>query len=433
MVDLCKGVPMPLNRIQAFGYFEECNWKKCIGPFDQRQPVKMTDWQKLDKKAYGPIEAIDFCRRVDPNAKFTWNVNMKTDSPEDSADLVEFLTGDGTKPRGTTNWAKRRIELGLPAPAQVVIWEMGNEVDWTNPPKRMNVNDYIEKSRKHLEAIRSVDPNAKIALHAATAPWAYKQRFKEDWREWHRTILKQMGPEIDYIAFHPYYSGHAIAYIEEHLNIIRDDIAASSNPKIKIFISEHATWPPDLGKKETWYKVQTLSAALSVSHFLSVLLVREDIGAATFHCFTHGGGLWGLIDVDKKSKERFKTAFADLFTMLNQGLGENVVRTTVSGDNIPMKGDGEKTLFVATAMTTKDGLNLLLVNREPAAPRQINFTFDSKYTLVKETIFTAPEMDTYNTGAVKNNFITEKTVNVENFKTYLMPPKSVVLLTLRGK
>lgn len=431
VVELCKDIPMPLNRIQAFGYNENTRWKRCIGSFADRQPVQMTGWEKSEKKAYGPVEAVDFCLRVDPKAKFTWCVNIKSDTPDDTADLVEFLTGDGSKPRGEKNWAKLRIAYGLPNPVPVAIWEMSNEVDWANPPKRMSVNEYIERCKKHIAAIRGIDPDAKIALHAASAPWAYRQRFNEDWRDWHRTILKQLGPEIDYISFHPYYSGNPVSYVEMFLDTLRDDIAASSNPKIKIFISEHATWPPNIDKKDTWHNVQTLSSALAVSHFLSRLLVREEVGAATYHCFTHGGGLWGLLDVGKAKKERFTTAFADLFKMLSRGLGDNVVRAAVSGDRIPLPGNGEKTFFVATAMTTKDGLNLLLVNREPAASRTIDFTLNYKYALTKETVFTAPAMNTYNTESVKNTFVTEKPAAVEDFHSYIMPPKSVVILTLR--
>jgi len=434
VVDRCRGIPMPLNRIQAFGYYPATRWKQCLGPFESREAVKMNEWEAPAKKAYGPVEALAFCLRVDPSARFTWNIHVKSDAPEDSADLVEFLTGDGAKPRGATNWARFRIEGGVLRPVAVAIYEMGNEVDWANPPKRMAVGDYIERSRRHLRAIRSVDPGAKIALHAATAPWAYEQRFKEDWRDWHRTILRELGDSIDYLSFHPYYSGLPISMIEGYLDTIRDDIrSVTGSDRIKVFISEHATWPKDIAKRDTWYEVLTLSAALSVTHFLSRLLARPEIEAATFHGFTHGGGLWGLIDVGKETKVRYPTVFADLFKLLGRGMGEQVLATAVSGDKIPEATDGEKTRFAATAMSTPGGMQLLLVNREPAAPRAIDFSFRGRYALVHEAVLTAPSLRSHNTEFITNAFVTERALPGEGLASYLMPPKSVVVLTLRKK
>jgi hypothetical protein len=179
--------------------------------------------------------------------------------------------------------------------------------------------------------------------------------------------------------------------------------------------------------------VLTLSAALSVTHFLSRLLARPEVDAATFHCFTHGSGLWGLLDVGKETKVRYTTVFADLFKLLQRGMGRDVVACEVSGEKINQATDGEKSLFCATAMTTEGGLNLLLVNREPAAPRAIDFSFAGKYDLVHETLFTAPSMRSHNTEFITNAFVTEKSMRVESVKSYLMPPKSVVLLTLRRR
>lgn len=428
-----KNIPMPANRIQVFGYFETTRWKKCLGPFDDRMVANWYAWDKGSKKAYGPIEAIDLCRRFDPKAEFIWVINP-WDPPEDSADLVDFLTGDPAKPRTSGNWAKKRVELGIEKPIRVILYEFGNEVEWANPPKRMGVEEYIERCRKHLNAIRSVDPNAKFAPHAATAPWAYQQRFKEDWRDWHTAILRELGGSIDYLALHPYYSGIPISYVEDFIDALRDDIAASPGAgRVKIYISEHATWPKDISKKDTWYTVNTLSSMLSVSHFLGRMLQRPDVAIATYHCFTHGGGLWGLVDVGNETGDRFTTATADLFCMFRDDLGDTVVKTGVTGDKIPMPGTGEKTWFTATAMTTKAGLSLFLVNREPAAPRAVDLTFARQYSLVKETVFTAASMRSHNTEFITNNFVTVKNTTVNDITRYLMPPKSAVFLQLKRK
>jgi len=432
-----QGLPMTLNRIQVFGYFPNVKWKQCIGPFEERGLVKFNQWDPWEKKAYGPIEAVDFCQRVDPKAQFSWVVNLVSETPEDNADLAEFLTGTGESKRGLTNWGKLRKDLGLAKPVPVVIWEMGNEVEWASASNRMPLQTYIDLCKKNIAAIRSVSPQAKIAMHAATAPWGYEKRFNEDWKVWHRKILEQCGNEIDYISMHPYYSGLPIAYMETFMDTVRNDILSiTGTNRIKIYVSEHSTWPPDINKQESWFNVQTLSSCLSVSHFFVRLLQREDIGAATYHCFTSGNRLWGIVQVGKETQKLYRSGFSDVFTIFSKYLGEDVVESTVRGEAIDVSDTslgGEKTLFVTAATTTKDGLNLFLVNRDVSAKRKIDFIFGESYLLKRETVFTAPSPRSHNTEFITNQFVTEREFPGAPFDQYLMPEKSLVVLQLKKK
>lgn len=85
-------------------------------------------------------------------------------------------------------------------------------------------------------------PDAKFAAHAVTAPW--NERSEGKWPEFNRIVLRELGPELSYISFHPYYRGMPPSAIAPYIESLRQDIAACPNPKIRIFISEHGKWPP---------------------------------------------------------------------------------------------------------------------------------------------------------------------------------------------
>ncbi len=426
---LAKVVPLPLNRLAHYNGFR---WKHAVGPLEARIPGKFESWDKNAVNACGPAELIGAIRTADPSARFIWTVNLESDTPEDAADLAEFLTGDGSvNHNGGTDWAKLRIESGLREPVPVVTWELGNEVEWRDSAKRMPLADYIERCRKIISAIRAVQPTATFAPHAATAPWAYKERFNEDWRDWHRTILRELGNDISYLAFHPYYYGYPTSLIEEYLNVIRDDInQITGGDRVKIYISEHGLWPGQLKGQpweKTWHTTHALMGCLATAQFSNRLYARPDIGLATYHCFS--AGPWGMVYRGKQTKKLYTTGIADMFRLYNAAVGGHVLASTVSGDwTDPTKGDLSLTV---TAMETKDGVNLIIVNREPSTKRLISFSFKGSYDLVRSACLTAPAMQSYNDEHEKRVVLSESSEVVKDFSSYEMPAKSVVTLYLK--
>ena len=424
------GLRFPLTRIGGSDG-QEFEWKKAVGPLSERKTQKLTPGDAGSIKRMGPLEWVRVSLAVDPKASFVPTLNLLTDTPEDNADLAELLCGDGkTNPNGGTNWAERRIAFGLKAPVPVAVWEVGNEMDWIGE-KRLTQAQYIARCKKTIAAIRVVVPNAKFAVHAATAPDnPIHKKDPEGWAGWHRAVLKELGPDIDYIVLHTYYGNQterSLALTQE----LRSDIKSiTGTNRIGIFHSEHAFYPSKPQDKTVpwsvnWYQTHALSGCLVTAQWINQMLAAPDV-IASYWCLQ--GGPWGLVYPDKTTGALWTTGMFDLYKLLDAGMGDTVVASDTTGE----RTNNKTTTFTATVMQTKSGsLRVLLVNREPNTVRDVAFAFGKKYRLIEETCLSGETLDSVNTPTEKNvTVVTRKPVDKKPLVKYAMPAKSVAVLTL---
>ncbi|MBI4976429.1 MAG: hypothetical protein HZC28_03045 [Spirochaetes bacterium] len=436
MRNVLATIPAPLNRIIMYvgsADPQSFRWKYAVGPMESRTAAKFTAWDKPLTAACGPAELIGAVRGGYAPARFIWTLNMRNDTPEDAADLAEFLTGDGSSPRGATNWAKLRIDGGAKQPVDIVTFELGNEEEWVSGSNRMSISDYVDRCRKMIAAVRSVYPKATFAPHAATAPWGYSRFKGEDWRDWHRTLLRELGNDISYLAFHPYYYGYPTSVIETYFDVIRDDVKnITGSDRIKLYISEHGLWPAQKqGERweKTWYTTHALMGCLATAQFINRLYARDDIGLATYHCFN--AGPWGLVYRGKQTKALYTTGIVDMFRLYNDAMGANVLSSTVTGDwTDPAKDDVSCTV---TATDSKDGINLIIVNREKITKRDAVFSFKGRYDLIRSVTLTAPSVHSYNDENEKRIMVKDDAPVMADFSAYTVPEKSIVALYLKRR
>lgn len=321
------------------------------------------------------------------------------------------------------------------SPVPVEIWELGNELDWSAKNEVMNISSYISKCRKIIKSVRKIDPNAKIAVQAATAPWSRKRfyGYRENWRNWHRKLLYEIGPLIDYIAFHPYYLGISLSKIEKYLDDIKEDIKnITGKNRIKLFISEHAVWPskpinPLKKWSDNWHQTHSLGGCLGTANFLNLMLSRTDIGAMCYHCFS--GGPWAVILRGKKSGALYTTGIYTLLKIYQQIIGDTVVKADIYKDGDEIKSDKIKLSVVATL--TPKGLKIIVVNRGKFF-RNVIFKFNNRYNIVNISKIFADSIDNHNkeTGA-EIKFMSLNKASNQIFDSALIPPETILFFDLR--
>ncbi len=419
---LSHDVGFSLNRMSG-SESQKFKWKAAIGPFEGRAPQKLWSWAKTEPILCGPIEWIEWLEAQNPDASVAWVVNMAQDSAEDMRDLAEFLVTEDTP------WGARRAELGLGKAVNVKIWELGNEMDWVQ--HKWTVDHYIEEARKAIAAIRSVDPNAVFAAHASTSPWhpSYQQEGK-DWRDWHREVLRELGDEIDYIAFHPYYSGIPIEMVDRYIGHLEEDIQeVTGSNRIGIFISEHARWPaqPKTGEwRDNWFQTHSLDGCLATSLFIARCMQRPSVTAAVYHSFSDGP--WGLLYRDRSTNRLYSTGMMEVFRLLSDIRGDYLPQVNISGlESDPSRPDFA---FTVSAVASDSELALLVVNRGGA--RQANFSFEKQYHLKKGSILTADSLDAFNSSEEKplEYKKAEFDVGEPPFTQITIPEYSISLITL---
>ncbi|WP_419999543.1 hypothetical protein [Streptomyces boninensis] len=130
MVELAKKTNLKLVRYPGGTVANLFDWKKSIGPQDQRGCQVGGGFvggaEPMDS-AYGPDENERFVDAI--GARTTIMTNGTTQTPRDAADYVEYMNAKpGANPNGGTDWAKVRAANGHPDPYDIDVWEVGNEL-----------------------------------------------------------------------------------------------------------------------------------------------------------------------------------------------------------------------------------------------------------------------------------------------------------------
>jgi alpha-L-arabinofuranosidase len=452
-IDL-KDLPLPFERL-AGADSQQFQWKKAVGPFPTRTDQNLPPGKhKKTIMGFGPVEWVVMCKKIDRATSFIYCLNYLTDSYESAGDLAEFFTGDGkSNPNGGINWAKKRMDCGLKDPVNIEVWELGNEIDLryrkNQQMKHAGLKEktakYIADSKEFIKSIKKVHPQAKFAALSGSAPWGKNHWSSlEDWRYWHREILKEIGQDIDFITFHPYYLGLGIGKMESYIDIITQDIKEiTGSDRITILLTEHSTWPFDIKKRQDWYKTYALTSCLGVGMFITRMLQRPNIAGANYHCIS--GGPWGLVYGSVNTADRspkgmiripelegkiFTTSMFDFFKTIYQGFGKSVVACSIKGEQTDYKkGDFS---FSVSAMKTDKGLNLIIINRTENIVRKADFSFMKKYKLVKRIIFTGDSLLSVNDFRRKEVTVYTEDMHEKFSGEYIIAPRSMYILFLEN-
>ncbi|RYG17585.1 alpha-L-arabinofuranosidase, partial [bacterium] len=142
--------------VNAPGY----RWKSMIGDPDRRPPYA-GHWYSCSTNGFGIFDFLRFCEKAKLRASFAINVD---ETPEDAADLAEYLTGPVTSP-----WGRRRAQDGHPTPYRVDSIEIGNEEAIGNPDAEALAR-YATRFRLLADAIHRKNPNLKLVCGAWWVP-----------------------------------------------------------------------------------------------------------------------------------------------------------------------------------------------------------------------------------------------------------------------
>ncbi|MDR2882301.1 MAG: glycoside hydrolase family 97 catalytic domain-containing protein [Alistipes sp.] len=205
------------------GYVAQYNWKWAIGPQKDRQRWPHWMWLDYDQNAFGTDEFIRFCREI--NTEPVMVVRVGFDRPEeelegiyqDALDWVAYCNEPATGA-----WGSKRAANGHPEPYNIKYWEIDNEM-W-----EMGIEKYEAAVRKFSEGMRRIDPTIKIIVCGG---------FPED-----AEFIERSANYFDYMSLHHYEGANGYATGPERLRTqyqrYADMFAASSNPNIKLYISE---------------------------------------------------------------------------------------------------------------------------------------------------------------------------------------------------
>jgi alpha-L-arabinofuranosidase len=168
---------------------QDYRWQWAVGPRDQRLTWTNLSWKNEPEPSdFGTDEFVAFARAAGAEPSITVNVEGRGATVEEAAAWVEYCNGPVTSKYGAM-----RAANGHPAPFAVRIWEVGNEIwgDWVRG--HSNAETYARNYNRYAKAMRAVDPTIKLIAVG------------DNNMNWNRTVLREAGASIDYLAIHHYY------------------------------------------------------------------------------------------------------------------------------------------------------------------------------------------------------------------------------------
>ena len=193
-VDALKELKVTNMRWPGGNFLMGYDWKDGVGPKDQRPTRVNLAWGGVDNNHVGTDEWLKLNKSI--GSENILAVNLGLGSILDAAYLVEYCNY-----KGGTYYSDLRGKNGHPAPYDVKIWDLGNEVDglpWELGHK--NAEDYVETAREAAKAMIAVDPKIKFVGSGSSY-------YSGDWLHWNQTVLNGIGDKITYLSIHRYWEG----------------------------------------------------------------------------------------------------------------------------------------------------------------------------------------------------------------------------------
>ncbi len=343
-------------------------WKESLGDFNSRGNQSL--WGTTGKITEGMAEWLETLYAGCEHPRVAYVVNLVNDTYENLADVVEFLTGDGTvNYNGGINWAEERIKLGFEEPVDIYTWEIGNELDWRNPP--WTAEEYLEAAEKAIDIIKSIDPDGKIALFAATDYWAGG----DGSQRWHRLFLEKLGDRIDYVSLHYYYPPGWIRRADANFEKLEKDILEiTGSDRIKIYYSEQAPAPvtSNWNEAKTPYDYvvpHTIWGATGQSEWYLRKWLDPWVVAST--CHSVDSAAWSISYTDENNETQL-TATGEIMKSFNQyGVGD-MLDFKLDG----YSADTDSHIAGGAVRDAAGNLNVFFLNRNEEQHVTVNFDFD---------------------------------------------------------
>ena len=283
VVKACKEAKLPLLRFPGGNFVSGYHWEDGVGPIDQRPLRPNPAWHDVvEYNHVGTDEYIALCRAIGCEPLIC--VNAGNGTPEEAARWVEYCNGSPSTPQG-----RRRAENGYPEPYRVRYWEVGNELwgDWQIG--HCTREEYAERYRRFVQAMKAVDPTIEVIACGQDAHWNEPviERCADILRSLSIHTLIAHAVPADAPADRVYRAIAAFpVWYEGHLAELGRQMARRVKPP-RIAITELQIMTPNAVNN------QTITEAIYLSGIVNTAIRLGDLVEMFTHSalMNHGGGL----------------------------------------------------------------------------------------------------------------------------------------------
>ncbi len=192
VLDLVKGLDVPVVRYPGGNFVSGYNWEDGIGPRENRPRRLELAWRTIETNEIGVNEFMDWSKKA--NTEPMMAVNLGTRGIDAARNLLEYCN----HPSGSY-WSDLRRSHGYAEPHDIKLWCLGNEMDGPWQMGHQTADEYGRIAVETAKVMRMLDPS--IELVACGSSNSGMKTFPE----WEATVLDHCYDHVDYISLHTYY------------------------------------------------------------------------------------------------------------------------------------------------------------------------------------------------------------------------------------
>jgi len=405
---------------------QDYRWLWGIGPRDERVTWTNLSWKNEPEPSdFGTDEFVMFARAAGAEPSITVNVEGRGATVAEAAAWVEYCNGPATSKYGAM-----RAANGHAAPFGVKFWEVGNEIwgDWVRG--HSDAETYARNYNRYAQAMRAVDPSIKLIAVG------------DNDMNWNRTVLREAGRNIDYLAIHHYYGrremqGDPLNLMARPLFFERfyarvqqllDELRLAG--RVKLAINE---WGLDLPSERQY----SMESALYGARLMNVFERSGEIVEMSAVSDLVNGWPGGIIQAGRNS------VFVSPIYLVNQLYGEHrgdqLLATTVNSPTFNTSREGSNIPYLdATSSRTSDGKTIFIkaVNTSRTSALLTTITIDGATPPARAELktVTAPSVNVSNDFSRPDAVFIQKRVLPSGRRFVVTLPKlSVSVIVLRTR
>ena len=402
---------------------QDYRWMLAVGPRDERETWTNLSWKnEAEPGDFGTDEFVAFARAAGAEPSITVNVEGRGATVEEAAAWVEYCNAPSSSKYGAM-----RAANGHPAPFNVKLWEVGNEIwgDWVRG--HSDAETYARNYNRYAKAMRAVDPSIKLIAVG------------DNDMKWNRTVLRAAGANIDYLAIHHYYGRreshgdplnlmarplHFERFYREVEQVLRE---LGLEGRVKLAINE---WGLDLPTERQY----SMESALYGARLMNVFERMGRLVEMSAVSDLVNGWPGGIIQAGRHSV--FVSPIYLVNQLYNEHRGDVRLASTVTSPTFDTSREGVKIPYLdVTVSRTADGKKIFIktVNTSPttAMVTTINLQGVVPRQRAELTTITAPTLNTSNNFSQPEAIsISTKPITVGRQLIVTLPKHSVSVVTL---
>lgn len=440
VLDLIKGLKVPMVRYPGGNFLSGYNWRDGIGPKEDR-PVRLDlAWHTTETNQFGTDEFMDWCKIA--NVEPMMAVNLGTGTPKEAAELVEYCN----YPEGTY-LSDLRIKNGHKEPYNVKTWCLGNEMDGPWQICHLSAEDYSKKALAAAEMMHLFDPSLSLIACGSSSVEM------PTYPEWDRIVMDNLFDHIDYISMHRYYwytdntndffaSYHDMNEFIKTIKAAADFVKAKHRSKKDLMISfdEWNVWYQNAQGHARWGKaphiledIYSLKDALVFGGMMNTLLNNCD--RVKIACLAQLVNVIAPIFTEEGGKAIKQTIYYPFEMVSCFGRG-TVLKGITDCEKFDSKfGEAD---YVSTAIVDNDDDNtitVLLTNyKDSEMDAEIELRSFGEITAIDSVVLKGADLEARNTFETPDNVLPEKgemPVIANGIINAKLPPLSFTMLRFK--